>query len=42
MKIEISGKTIHQSKGNKYLGILVVCHLNWKDHLPQISKKTLR
>ena len=42
MKIEINGKTINQSKSVKYLGILIDCHLNWKDHIQQISKKISR
>ena len=42
MKIEIDAKTINQSKGVKYLGILIDCHLNWKDLLQQISKNILR
>ena len=33
MKIEIDGKTINQHKSVKYLGILVDCHLNWKEQL---------
>ena len=42
MKIEINGKTINQSKSAKYLGILIDCHLNWKDHIQQIYKKISR
>ena len=42
IKLVINGKTINQSKSVKYLGILIVCHLNWKDHIQQISKKISR
>ena len=33
MKIEIDGKTLNQYKSVKYLGILIDCHLNWKEHI---------
>ena len=39
MKIEIDGKTLNQHKSVKYLGILIDCHLNWKEHIQQLSKK---
>ena len=41
MKIEIpvDGKTINEHKSVKYLGILIDCHLNWKEHIQQLSKK---
>ena len=42
MKIEINGETINQSKSVKYLGILIDCHLKWKHHIQQISKKISR
>ena len=38
MKIEIDGKTLNH-KSVKYLGILIDCHLNWKEHIQQLSKK---
>ena len=38
MKIEIDGKTLNQYKSVKYLGILIDCHLNWKEHIRQLSK----
>ena len=38
MKIEIDGKTINEHKSVKYLGILIDCHLNWKEHIQQLSK----
>ena len=39
MNIEIDGKPINQQKSVKYLGILIDCHLNWKEQIQQISKK---
>ena len=39
LNIEIDGKPINQQKGVKYLGILIDCHLNWKEQIQQISKK---
>ena len=42
VKIEIDDKTINQHKSVKYLGILIDCHLNWKEHIQQISKKISR
>ena len=42
MKIEIDGKTLNQHKSVKYLGILIDCHLNWKEHIQQLSKTISR
>ena len=42
MKIEIDGKTINEHKSVKYLGIFIDCHLNWKEHVQQLSKKISR
>ena len=42
MKIEIDGKIINEHKSVKYLGILIDCHLNWKEHIQQHSKKISR
>ena len=39
MNIEIDGKPINQQKSVKYLGIVIDCHLNWKEQIQQISKK---
>ena len=39
LNIEIDGKPINQQKSVKYLGILIDCHLNWKEQIQQISKK---
>ena len=41
MKIEIDGKTLNQHKSVKYLGLLIDRHLNWKEHIQQLSKKYL-
>jgi len=41
MKIEIDGKTLNQYKSVKYLGILIDCHLNRKEHIQQLPKKYL-
>ena len=42
MKIEIDDKTLNQHKSVKYLGILIDCHLNWKEHIQLLSKKISR
>ena len=39
MKIKIDGKIINEHKRVKYLGILIDYHLNWKEHIQQLSKK---
>ena len=39
MNIEIDGKPINQQKSAKYFGILIDCHLHWKEQIQQISKK---
>ena len=36
LNIEIDGKPINQQKSVKYLGILIDCHLNWKEQIQQI------
>ena len=41
LNIEIDGKPINQQKSVKYLGILIHCHLNWKEQIQQISKKNI-
>ena len=43
MKLNICGKEIlKQKKSIKYLGVLMDCHLNWKDHVFELSKKISR
>ena len=42
MKIEIGGKAVNEHKSVKYLGILIDCHLYWKEHIQQLSKKISR
>jgi len=39
MKIEIDDKIINEHQSVKYLGILIDCDLNWKEHIQQLSKK---
>ena len=39
LNIEIDGKPINQQASVKYPGILIDCHLNWKEQIQQISKK---
>ena len=41
LNIEIDGKPINQQKSVKCLGILIHCHLNWKEQIQQISKKNI-
>ena len=41
LNIEIDGKPINQQKSVKYLGILIDCHLNWKEQIQEISKKNI-
>ena len=36
LNIEIDGKPINQQKSVKYVGILIDCHLNWKEQIQQI------
>ena len=38
----LNGKTLGQIKSTKYLGVLMDCHLNWKDHVHNICKKLTR
>ena len=40
--ITINDKTIKQVTYIKYLGVLMDCHLNWKDHVSHVSKKLSR
>ena len=42
LNIEIDGKPINQQKSVKYLGILIDCHLNWKEQIQQFLKKISR
>ena len=42
MNLKICSKEIKQKKGIKYLGVLVDGHLNWKDHVCELSKKISR
>ena len=42
IKFEIEGKLINECKSVKYLGVLLDCNLNWKEHIQQITKKVSR
>ena len=42
MNLKICGKEIKQKKSIKYLGVLMDGHLNWKDHVHELSKKISR
>ena len=42
MKIEIDDKIINEHKSVKYPEIIIDCHLNWKEHIQQLSKKIFR
>ena len=41
MNLKICSKEIKQKKSIKYLGVLMDSHLNWKDHVYELSKKIL-
>ena len=41
LNIEINGKPINQQNSVKYLGILIDCHLNWKEKSNKFQKKYL-
>ena len=38
----LNDKTVSHIKSAKYLGVLMECHLNWKDHVNNICKKLTR
>ena len=39
VKLQINNKIIEEKKCIKYLGIFIDCHLNWKEHVHELSKK---
>ena len=39
MELTISDKPIKYVRSVKYLGIMLDCHLNWKDYISNICKK---
>ena len=39
IKLQINNKIIEEKKCIKYLGIFIDCHLNWKEHVHELSKK---
>ena len=42
VKLQINNKIIEEKKCIKYLGIFIDCHLNWKEHEHELSKKIAR
>jgi hypothetical protein len=42
VKISLNELHIKREKTIKYLGIVIDCHLNWKSHISEISKKIRR
>ena len=42
MTLKINKKAIAQKDHIKYLGITIDCHLNWKQHIINVSKKISR
>ena len=42
MELTINDKSIKHVRSVKYLGIMLDCHLNWKDHFASICKKLSR
>ena len=42
MKLIINNKLIKHVRSVKYLGVMLDCHLNWKDHISSICKKLSR
>ena len=37
--LKLNNKQIYQKKCIRYLGVLIDSHLNWKDHILNLSKK---
>ena len=42
VKLQINNKIREEKKCIKYLGIFIDCHLNWKEHVHELSKKIAR
>ena len=42
MELTINDKSIKHVRSVKYLGTMLDCHLNWKDHIAGICKKLSR
>ena len=40
--LKISGMPVEQTTCVKYLGLIIDCHLNWKKHVHEVSKKISR
>ena len=41
-QLTLNGQLLKREYKTKYLGIVIDCHLNWKDHVSHISKKIKR
>ena len=42
VSLKISGRPVEQMTYVKYLGLIIDCHLNWKKHAHEVSKKISR
>ena len=42
IKLKIDNKDIKEMKSIKYLGVYIDCHLKWKEHILEVSKKLAR
>ena len=42
LNLKISGTLVEQKNCVKYLGLIIDCHLNWKKHVHEVSKKISR
>ena len=42
INLKINNKTLEEKRSIKYLGVIIDGHLNWKDHVYELSKKILR
>ena len=42
MNLKMNDNEIKEKKRVKYLGIIMDCNLNWKDHVFELSKKSIQ
>ena len=42
IKLKIDNKDIKEMKSIKYLGVYIDCHIKWKEHILEVSKKLAR
>ena len=42
VSLKITGRPVEQMTYVKYLGLIIDCHLNWKKHAHEVSKKISR